>query len=97
MTNLNREPIGPFPAPARGWDGQEPEAPSLPDLLMEDDPGIYQDLLTERDEAMWRYERLRAENDRLRTALKKHHRGWVDTPDHKCGACREPFGSAKDG
>lgn len=95
MTNLNRQPIGPFAAPSRGWDGQEPELPSLPDTLMEDDPGIYQDLLAERDEAMQRYEQVRTENQRLRSALEKHHRGFVDTPEHKCGVCREPLGSAK--
>lgn len=43
---------------------------SIPDTLMEDDPGIYQALLEERDEAMQRYEQVRAENQRLVTGIR---------------------------
>lgn len=45
------------------------EGPS--DWLMNDDPGIYQDLLAERDEAMQKHEQACSENRRLREWLKR--------------------------
>jgi hypothetical protein len=60
MTNLNREPIGPFAAPEHGWDGQEPTDPVIENSRRWIDE--WTAISHERD-------RLRAENERLRAAL----------------------------
>lgn len=57
------------------------------DQLLEDDPGIYLDLLAERDEAVQAAGRLRDDNQRLRTALGQYadQRNWFQTAHMQSG------------
>lgn len=90
MTNLNRESIGPFPAPSHGWDSQEPDhTTDLVDALMQDDPGIYQDLLAERDEAIQRCERATRERDELRLKIDEEHQAFLAEQVATADAIRE--------
>jgi hypothetical protein len=58
------------------------------DALMEDDPGIYLDLLAERDRAMERYEAVHSENRRLRAQIQ-HLRAELRTCQETLTACLE--------
>lgn len=61
MTNLNREPIGPFAAPPHGWDGAEPCVEES--MLMIEDVSSNNTPIEERPHFTWRCERCGAEFD----------------------------------